>query len=153
MKKILIILMSSLFLLNCKNDDDSSGDTANPNVMTYLDETHDLAFVQIYYFENSLNVQGATADENYGFAISFMDKLFEDLNGNYTHNPDSNTYNSEIHFNAATIYYLGDAMFVQSGQVNIQMDFTNEEIILDFEFTVMGEPVTGHYEGSFQTLI
>ena len=153
MKKILIILLSSLFLLNCKDDEDSSGGSENSNVMNYLGETHDLAFVQIYYFENSLNVQSATADENYGFAISFMDKAFEDLNGNYTHNPDNNTYNAAIHFNAATIYYLGDAMFVQSGQVNIQMDFTNEQITIDFEFTVMGEPVTGHYQGPYQPLV
>lgn len=149
MKKIILILMGALLLINCKDDDDTTVSTDSANEMTYLDESHTLDYARLYAVDNTQNILTSTGDDNYGVNFSFQGLNFEDLGGTYTLNTDDNTYNPENNFSIAILYYLNDGMYAQNGELTVQVDSDNETIQLDFEIMVDGDLVTGHYEGSY----
>jgi|SRR5690606_5626291 len=153
MKKIILILMSTLLLINCKDDDDNSGSTDSANEIIYLDESHTLEYARMYYIDNSLNITTGTGDDNYGVNFSFLGLSLEDLGGIYTLNTDENTYDPENNFSVGILYYLNDSMNAASGEITVQVDPENETIQLDFEIMVDGDLVTGHYEGIYSVWV
>lgn len=149
MKLIFLFLVSTLLLMNCKDDDNGSGPQAQPNEQSYLDETNPVDFMRIYYIDEGLVIEGGNTAETRGFGILFPDTQIGSVNGSYTLNTDDVTYDPETEFRAGIVYYAGDSQYAQEGEAQIELDVENEKIKIDVELNVQGEILTGHFEGNY----
>lgn len=156
MKKLLLILLSTMLLVNCKDDDESNGnnngDGNGNNKMTYLGEDIPLNGVEFYNVQGEgviLYIHDGSAYYN-GAQVNFAESYFDDLGGTYTFNVNDQTYDPNSNFWAGSITnFDSDVIYeeITDGQITVQVN--GNTISVDFELETAMGVATGHYEGGY----
>ncbi|SMC64643.1 hypothetical protein [Moheibacter sediminis] len=146
MKKILLILMSTLMLVNCKDDDDSKSESAQ-NKITYNGEEFPIIDFELLDDGADIILTGIVNQEDNGFIIRFLSHDIENVEGNYTIKREDEIFNSNLHCHVVMNLPNTD-MLISAGNVSVNVD--DNTIMLEFEFEGLGVSgsVKGYYKGS-----
>lgn len=155
MKNIGIIICSLLFIISCKSDDDS--DSANNgngnNKMTYKGNEIALNGLEFYDVPGEGVILYIFEDDTFynGIQVNFSDSYFNDLDGNYTFQPNDENYDPDANFWAGNVTNhnteaIGEEII--DGQIRVQRN--GNSVSVDFEMETEQGTAIGHYEGFYE---
>lgn len=150
MKKILLILISTLMLVNCKDDDDSKAESVQ-NKITYNGEEFPIIDFEVMDDGADIIFTGIVNQEDNGFIIRILSHDIDNVEGNYTIPTEDEVFNSNLHCHV--LINLPDTdLWLSAGDVSINVD--GNTIELDFEFEGLGaaSPIKGYYKSTFDLI-